>query len=146
LKGTRDKWKADADKPDLPKIPNDIQKAAEELQKKVDPLTEKFVREREGLGNAGPPLEWKPDPLPDQAQELLQDLDGFVAAPGGQQKAKLAELATLIPEASAQVKKIMDEDFAALNKKMNDAGIPHIVPVAAEPPREGAGDEEQSEE
>jgi len=146
LKTTRDKWKADADKPDLPKIPDDIQKSAEELQKKVDPLTEKFVREREGLGNAGPPFEWKPDPLPDQAQELLQDLDGFVAAPGGQQKAKLAELATLIPEASAQVKKIMEEDFAALNKKMNDAGIPHIVPVVPEQPREGAGNEEEPEE
>src|SRR5262249_21824346 len=30
LKATRDKWKADADKPDVPKISDDIQKAAEE--------------------------------------------------------------------------------------------------------------------
>jgi hypothetical protein len=49
----------------------------------------------------------------------------------------LAELTPLVSEASAQVKKIVDEDLAALNKKMNDAGIPHIVP--APPAPRGAG-------
>jgi hypothetical protein len=129
-------WKADAVKPDATKIPEDIRKAADELQKKVDKVAEKYNREREGLGNAGPPFEWKPDPLPDQVQGLLQDLDGFAAAPGGQQKEKLAELGPLVSEASAQVKKLVDEDLPALNKKMNDAGIPHIVPKAANPRRD----------
>jgi len=86
LNATRGQWKADAAKPDLPKIPDDIQKSADELQKKVDKVAEKYIRVREGLGNAGPPFEWKPEPLPDQIQGLLQDLDGFAAAPGGQQK------------------------------------------------------------
>jgi hypothetical protein len=125
------RWKADAGKPDATKIPEDIQKAADELQKKVDKVAENYTREREGLGNAGPPFEWKPGPLPDQVQGLLQDLDGFAAAPGGQQKDKLAELGPLVSEASAQVKKLVDEDLPALNKKMNDAGIPHILPKAA---------------
>lgn len=137
LKAAREQWKKDAGKPDMPKIPEDIQKAADELQKKVDAVAEKYVREREGLGNAGPPFVWKPEPLPNQAQGLLRELDGFWAAPGGQQKEKLAELTPLISDASAQVKKIAEEDLPALNKKMNEAGIPHIVPV--QPQRTGRG-------
>src|SRR5258708_24170851 len=43
------------------------------------------------------------------------------------QKEKLAELSPLVNDASAQIKKIADEELPALNKKMNDAGIPHIV-------------------
>lgn len=137
LKAAREQWKKDADKPDAPKIPDDIKKAADELQKKVDAIAEKFAREREGLGNAGPAFEWKPEPLPQQVQGLLRDLDGFWAAPGGQQKEKLAEVTPLLSDASAQVKKIAEEDLPALNKKMNDAGIPHIIP--ASPERQGRG-------
>jgi hypothetical protein len=77
-------------------------------------------------------------------QALLQDLDGFSAAPGGQQKEKLAELAPLVSDSSAQVKKLADEELPALNKKMNEAGIPHIVPKTEEPRRNG-GDGEDSE-
>jgi len=141
LKSAREQWKKDAGKPNATKIPDEIVKAAEELQKKVDAVAGKFIREREGLGNAGPPFEWKPEPLPNQAQDLLADLDGFVAAPGGQQKEKLAELTPLVSEASTQVKKLAEEDLPALNKKMNEAGIPHIVP-APQPLRGGQGDEE----
>jgi hypothetical protein len=148
LNAARGQWKADAGKPDVPKIPDDIQKSADELQKKVDKLAEKYIRERGGLGNAGPPFEWKPDPLPDQVQGLLQDLDGFSAAPGGQQKEKLAELGPLVSDASAQLKKLMDEDLPTLNKKMNEAGIPHIVPKPPEHRRDGGdgdGDGEAQE-
>jgi photosystem II stability/assembly factor-like uncharacterized protein len=145
LKTAREQWKKDAGKPDTPKIPEEIQKAAEELQKKVDAVAEKYVREREGLGNAGPPFVWKPEPLPQQVQGLLRDLDGFWAAPGGQQKDKLAELPPLLSDASAQVKKIAEEDLPALNKKMNDAGIPHIVPVQPQQ-RPGRGGEAESDE
>jgi photosystem II stability/assembly factor-like uncharacterized protein len=144
LKAAREQWKKDAAKPSAAKIPEEIQKAVEELQKKVDGVAEKYAREREGLGNAGPPLEWKPDPLPQQVQNLLEELDSFSAAPGGQQKEKLAELPPLVNDASAQVKKIAEEDLPALNKKMNDAGIPHIVP-ATTTPRRGDGDEENTD-
>ncbi len=145
LKAARDEWKKDAGKPDALKIPEDIQKAAEELQKKVDAVAEKYARERQGLGNAGPPFIWKPEPLPQQVQSLLRDLDGFWAAPGGQQKEKLAELPPLVSEASTQVKKIAEEDLPALNKKMNDAGIPHIVPKTP-PPAGRRGGESESEQ
>src|SRR5438552_7642763 len=56
-------------KKDATKIPEDIVKAADDLQKKVDAAAEKFIRPRQALGNAGPPLEWKPDPLPNQVQD-----------------------------------------------------------------------------
>jgi photosystem II stability/assembly factor-like uncharacterized protein len=143
LKAARDQWKKDADKPEAPKIPEEIQKAAEELQKKVDAIAEKYVREQLGLGNAGPPFEWKPEPLPQQVQSLLRELDGFWAAPGGQQKEKLAELTPLVSDNSALVKKIAEEDLPGLNKKMNDAGIPHIVPAAPQRPGRGGDEEEQ---
>jgi hypothetical protein len=142
LKATRDKWKAEAGKPNAPKVPDEIQQAALDLQKKVDLLAEKYVREQQGLGNAGPPFEWKPDPLPDQVQGLLGDLDGFGAAPGEQQKEKLAELTPLVSAASAELKKIMEEDLPALNKKMNEAGIPFIVPAAEGTRSERANDDD----
>ncbi len=142
LTAAREQWKRDAAKPNRVQIPEEIQKAAEELQKKADALADKYTRPQQGLGNAGPPLEWIPDPLPNRVQELLQDLDGFDAAPGGQQREKIAEVAPLVAEASAQVKKLVEEDLAALNKKMNEAGIPHIVPAGGgqRPPRGGEDD------
>ncbi len=143
LKSAREGWKKEAAKPNGIKIHEEIQKMADELQKKVDSLAEKLARPPQGLGNAGPPLEWKPDPLGERVQDLLGDLDGFVAAPGGQQKEKIAELAPLVADASAQVKKIVEEDLAGLNKKMNEAGIPHVVPGAA--PLHPAGDDQETD-
>ncbi|HEX8881747.1 MAG TPA: hypothetical protein VF749_17015, partial [Candidatus Acidoferrum sp.] len=143
LTNVREQWKRDAGKPNTAKVPEDIVKAADELQKKVDAVAEKYVRPRQALGNAGPSLEWKPEPLPNQVQNLENDLDGFAAAPGGQQQEKLAELTTLVSQASAEVKGVAETDLPALNKKMNDAGIPHVVPA---PPRpRGAAAAEESD-
>jgi hypothetical protein len=54
-------------------------------------------------------------------------------------------LPALLSDASAQVKKIAEEDLPALNKKMNDAGIPHIVPAQPQqgPGRGGDADEDK---
>jgi photosystem II stability/assembly factor-like uncharacterized protein len=142
LKTARETCKKDSAKPVGPKMPDDIVKAADELQKKVDLIATKYQREQQGLGNAGPPFEWKPEPLPSQVQDLMQDLDEFAAAPGGQQKEKLAELTSFVASASSEVKKIADEDLAALNKKMNDAGIPHIVPAPVAAGARGGGEDD----
>jgi photosystem II stability/assembly factor-like uncharacterized protein len=139
LKAARENWKQEAAKKDGAKMPEEIVKMAEELQKKTDELAPKYQREQQGLGNAGPPFDWKPAPLPAQVQDLMQDLDEFAAAPGGQQREKLAELVPLVRDTSAQVKKLAEEELAALNKRMNDAGIPHIVPAPAPPRRDGNG-------
>ena len=142
LKTARENWKKESAKPDGMKIPADIVKSADDLQKKVDEIALKYQREQQGLGNAGPPFEWKPDPLPNQVQELMADLDDFAAAPGGQQKEKLAELTPLVVDGSAQVKKVAEDEFGALNKKMNDAGIPHIVPAPPAPTGRGGADDD----
>jgi photosystem II stability/assembly factor-like uncharacterized protein len=144
LTTAREQWKQQAARPNGVKIPEEIRKAAEELQKKVEAVSEKFARPPQALGNAGPPLEWKPEPLPNRVQDLLQDLDGFDAAPGGQQKELLAELGPLVAAASAQVKQVVEEDLAALNKKMNEAGIPHIVPAPGGP-RQGRGPQDDDD-
>jgi hypothetical protein len=146
LKTARENWKSEAAKPNGRKMPENIVKSADELQKKVDLIATKYQREQQGLGNAGPPFEWKPAPLPNQVQDLMEDLDDFAAAPGAQQKEKLAELAPLVADASAQVKKIVDEDLAALNKKMNEAGIPHIVPAPPAPRSNGGNTEDHDDD
>jgi len=145
LKAARESWKKEAEKKDGLKISADILKSADDLQKKVDDIALKYQREQQGLGNAGPPFEWRPDPLPSQVQDLMQDLDEFAAAPGGQQKEKLAELTPLVADASAQVKKISDEDLPALNKKLNDAGIPHIVPASPSSSGRRGGDDDDDD-
>jgi hypothetical protein len=127
-------------------MPEAIVKSADELQKKVDQVALKYQREQQVLGNAGPPFEWKPEPLPAQVQDLMEDLDDFAAAPGAQQKEKLAALTPLVAEASAQVKKIVDEDLAALNKKMNETGIPHIVPAPPAPRGTGGNDQDDNDD
>jgi photosystem II stability/assembly factor-like uncharacterized protein len=144
LKTARENWNSEAAKPNGRKMPENIVKSADELQKKVDLVATKYQREQQGLGNAGPPFEWKPAPLPNQVQDLMEDLDDFAAAPGAQQKEKLAELTPLVADASTQVKEIVDQDLAALNKKMNDAGIPHIVP--APPAPRGIGGTEDNDD
>src|SRR2546429_8451822 len=47
LKAAREQWKKDVGKPNTTKIPDDVVKAADELQKKVDAEAEKFIRERD---------------------------------------------------------------------------------------------------
>ncbi len=128
LKAAQAQWKHEAEQKNGVKIPENIQSQADELLKKVNELAKKYHREREGLGNAGPPFEWLPAPLPSQVQALMEDIDGFAAAPGQQQNEKIAELKPQVSEASAQVEKLLAEDLPALNKKMNEAGVPHIVP------------------
>ena len=128
LKDTQAQWKKEADQKNGVKIPENIQTQTEELLKRVNDLAKKYHREREGLGNAGPPLEWLAAPLPSQAQGLMEDIDGFAASPGQQQTEKIAELKPQVSESSALVKKLLEEDLPALNKKMNEAGVPHIVP------------------
>ncbi len=45
-------------------------------------------------------------------------------------------------DASAAVKNISEVELPALNKKMNDAGIPHVVPGPPQPRGERGGEEE----
>lgn len=115
-------WK----KPDAPKIPEKIQKAAEALAKQVDEIHGKFMRPERGLGAAGPRLVYTPPPLPQRVRDLLNAIDGYTALPTPQQAEQIRVLSQLLGETMEELKQLVDEDLAKLNQMMNEAGIPHI--------------------
>jgi formiminotetrahydrofolate cyclodeaminase len=57
---------------------------------------------------------------------LLSTIDGYAFAPTSGQLAEIPRLRTEMTEVDAKIKKLIDEDLPALNKLMNDAGVPHI--------------------
>lgn len=125
-------WK----KPGAPKIPAEIMKQAEALQKKVNDLSGKFVSEG-GFG-AGGPLHYTPPPLPQRVGRLMAQLDGYSAAPTQPEKDEMADVSQALNQAVGALRGLIDTDLASLNKALNDAGVPHIT---AEPlvlaPRRG---------
>ena len=123
LKAAMDSWK----KPGAPKIPENVQKAAEALAKQVDQLHDKYVPPELGLGNAGPPLTYTPPPLPQRVGQLMNAIEGYTAAPTSQEMTELDTISGLVAQDHAAVHKLVEEDLASLNKMMNDAGIPHIT-------------------
>lgn len=139
LAAAQDQWKKEATRPDGIKIPENIQKAAEALAKKVDEVHAKYVRPPQPLGNAGPPLVWTPPLLPERALGLMGNIEGYSAAPSGQDVQRLEELSPLVADGSTKVKKLVEEDLANLNKIIADAGIP-LIRISAAPPRQ---DEEE---
>src|SRR5437899_3989489 len=71
-------WK----KPGAPKIPENIQKAAEALSKQVEEIHGRFVAPPpEFLGNAGPPLAYTPPPFSQRVNRLMGAIEGYSAAP-----------------------------------------------------------------
>ena len=133
LKAAMEAWK----KPGAPKVAENIQKAAEALSKKVEELHDKYVPPEQAQGNAGPPLVYTPPPLPQRVGQMMGTIEGYSAAPTSQQKDEMATLKKLVGEGHTAVQKMVEEDLAALNKMMNDAGVPHIAAPAEGGERRG---------
>lgn len=114
-------WK----KPDAAKIPADIMKQAEALQKKVNALSGKFVSEG-GFG-AGGPLHYTPPPLPQRVGRLMNQLDGYSAAPTQPEKDEMAAVSEELNQATEALHGLISTDLVSLNKALNDAGVPHIT-------------------
>jgi len=131
-------WK----RPGAVKVPDNIQKAAEDLEKKVTDLCGKFATvvqcggQAEILGNAGPPLEYRPPPFTQRVGRLIGSIEGYTAAPTSWETEEIEVVAKLMTDALAQLRKLEEEDLASLNKMMNEAGIPHVAPAT---PPGGAG-------
>ena len=127
-----DAWK----KPEAPKVPDEIRKQAEALQKKVNDLSGKFVSAG-GFG-AGGPLHYTPPPLPQRVGRLMSQFDSYSAAPTAPEKDEMAAVSQELSQALDALHALIATDLAALNKALNDAGVPHIT---AEPlqqaPRRG---------
>jgi hypothetical protein len=122
LDATLAQWRGPAGR----QVPQAIRDAAQELSKRVDQVHGRFVNPPLPPGWAGPPLERREPTLPQRMGQLYNSLDGYTAAPTQTQMGELAALEKLIGEVGPQVDKLVNEDLPALNKKMNEAGIPHI--------------------
>ncbi|MFZ0639544.1 MAG: hypothetical protein WAN33_06445 [Candidatus Acidiferrales bacterium] len=122
-----DAWK----KPGAPKVPDEIRKQAEALQKKVNDLSGKFVSAG-GFG-AGGPLHYTPPPLPQRVGRLMSQLDSYSAAPTQPEKDEMAAVSQELSQALDALHALINTDLASLNKALNDAGVPHIT---AEPLQE----------
>ena len=126
------------------KPPENVQKAAEDLLKQVKENCKKFANpaqcgERAGaLGAAGPPLTFTPPAITQRLGQLLGGIESYTAAPTAWQLDQIKLLDGMLKEASGSARKLATEDLAALNKMMNEAGVPHItVPNAGRGRGEG---------
>jgi hypothetical protein len=140
LGSTIEGWK----RPGPGRPPENVQRAAEELLKKVDATCKLFAnpnqcgeRATTGLGAAGPPLVAADPPVTQRILQLMGGIEGYTAAPTAWQLEQIRLLQGKLNDASAQARRLVQEDLPALNKLMNEAGIPHFaVPGGG---RAGAG-------
>ncbi len=122
LAAAMESWKREGG----PKIPENIQKAADALAKQVDEISGKFVSPPQPMGSAGPPLTYTPPPFSQRIGRLMGAVEGYTAAPTSQQAEEVETLSKQLSETMGRLQKLIDEDLASLNKMMNEAGIPHI--------------------
>ena len=126
-------WK----KPGAPKIPDNIQKQAEALAKKVDALSGKFVSAG-GFG-AGGPLHYTPPPLPQRIGRLMFQVEGYSAAPTQSEKDEMAGVSQELGAALDSVHALVNNDLANLNKAMRGANVPYIT-IGPPPPARPRGE------
>ncbi len=74
----------------------------------------------------------RPAPLPQRVGRLMSDLDGWSAAPTATQLEQIKVLSELVKTAGEQVRTLVSQDLANLNKMMRDASIPYISAASAE--------------
>jgi photosystem II stability/assembly factor-like uncharacterized protein len=130
-------------RPGAVRPPDNVRKAAEDFLKKIDEVYPKFAtRPQQGqLGAAGPPLQFQAPPLPNRLGTIMFSLEGWSGPPSASQLAEMKVIAGQLQEARAALRKLVEEDLPALNKLMNEAGVPHI-----NLPMPGGGQGRQSQE
>jgi photosystem II stability/assembly factor-like uncharacterized protein len=120
------------------RAPENVRKAADDLLQRVDATCRKFAsaaqcgeRGAGGQGSAGPPLVAARPSLTQRLGSLMSAIENFMAAPTAWQLEQIPILEKQLKDAEPDVRKLVQEDLPALNKLMNDAGMPHIAPAAA---------------
>jgi hypothetical protein len=130
-------WK----RPGPNKPPENVIKAGEALLANIDAVYPNFgtpPSEAPGLGDAGPPLVERPPAYPQRMLQLYAAIANYSGPPTAWQKEQVDLLTgPKADEIAGSVKKLQEE-LAALNKMMNDAGVPHIA-VQAPGGGRGAG-------
>jgi len=119
-------------RPGATKLPENVQKATEDLLKNVEDTCKKFAApvqcgDRSARGAAGPPLVYTPPTLTQRIGQLLGGIESYTAPPTAWQLDQVKLLQGMLGEASASARKLAQQDLQALNKMMNDANMPHII-------------------
>ncbi len=132
-------WK----KPGAVKPPEAVQKSAQELLKKTEETCRKLAPPAQcgeraaALGGAGPALVYTPPPTTQRITQLLNGIENFAAPPTAWQLEQIKLLQGMLTEDTAAARKLSQEDLPALNKLMNESGVPHIT--IPPPSRAGGG-------
>jgi len=72
-------------------------------------------------------LVYTPPAITVRITQLLGGIENYAAAPTAWQLDQIKVLQTMLTTASAESRKLTQEDLPALNKMMNEAGVPHIA-------------------
>jgi len=136
LTALTDSWK----RPNAPKVPDNVKKAADDLLAKVKDVIGTFEVEREGqLGGAGPPLKFTPPPVVQKIGRLMGSIDSYSALPTARQMDDIEQASAQLQDGLAAVKKLTDEDLPRLNKMMAEAGVPYVTADTGPAPSERPG-------
>jgi photosystem II stability/assembly factor-like uncharacterized protein len=132
LDATITAWKA---RPQNARIPQNVQDAADQFSKTVNELAGHFVNpplENEEQGSAAPPLIVYPPTLGQRAGQAFGGVNSITAAPTPDELAGMAEVRQELDALRPKIHEAATTGLAALNKAINDAGVPQIVvtPIA----------------
>ncbi|HLW98094.1 MAG TPA: hypothetical protein VKR82_05570, partial [Candidatus Acidoferrales bacterium] len=132
-------WKT---RPRDARIPENVQKAADDFAKQVDEVAAHFQNPpllNEEQGSAAPPLINYPPTIGQRIGQVYGALQSVTAAPTTDELADLDMLTKELADLKPQVQKLVSEGLPALNKVINDAGVANIVvtPVPAGGGRRG---------
>jgi hypothetical protein len=116
LTALRETWRS----PGAPRVPDTVQKAVDDLDKKMSAI------EKTPAGRGGGGGEYVPPPVSQRISTLLNGIDGYAFPPTSEQLAEIPRLRAEMTGVDAKIKQLIDEDLPALNKLMNDAGVAHI--------------------
>jgi hypothetical protein len=129
LDNTMTAWKS---RPGNARIPDNVQKAADDFSKQVNELAGHFVnppQEFEEQGTAAPPLVVYPPTLGQRAGQAYGGISGVTAAPTPDELAELDTVSKELADLRPKVHEAATTGLANLNKMMDDAGVAHIVVV-----------------
>jgi hypothetical protein len=122
-------WKT---RPRDQRIPENVQKAADDFSAKVNAIAGKFVNpplESEEQGSAAPPLINYPPTLGQRINQVFGGIQSVTAAPTADELADYSLLKGELEGLKPQVTQLVKEGLPALNKMINDAGVSQIVLV-----------------
>jgi len=124
----------------------DLLKRVSETCRKLAPANQCGDRNTAALGAAGPPLTFTPPTITQRLGQLTGAIESYTAAPTAWQLEQIKALQPMLNESGAAARKLAQDDLPALNKAMNEAGVPHIAVPRAGRAADASGSPEEQEE